>query len=361
MRIVQIIDSLEGGGAERMAVNYANALLGKVAFSGLVSTRKEGLLSTQIDEKVSYLFLNKKHRIDFKAVFKLRKYLKSNKVEIIHAHSSSFFIAVLVKLILPKIKIIWHDHYGVRAKESREQHKVLVFLSYFFSAIFVVNLQLKEWSMKNMNCKKVIFIPNFSFNNTLQEQTTSLKGILGKRIVFLANLKNPKNHILVLKAFSNLKLNESGWSLHLIGRDYFDEYSEILKFFITSNLLENDIHLYGEKSDVKHILSQASIGILASTEEGFPVTLLEYALEELTVISTNAGHCAAIINDGVDGLLFDSFSESDLKNKLIKLIEDAPLRKSLAENFKKKVIKNYSEKVVIEKLILAYKMICNEK
>ena len=113
MRIVQIIDSLEGGGAERMAVNYANALLGKVSFSGLISTRKEGLLSHQIDEKVLYLFLNKKRRIDFKAVFKLRKYLKSNKVEIIHAHSSSFFIAVLVKLTLPKIKIIWHDHNGL--------------------------------------------------------------------------------------------------------------------------------------------------------------------------------------------------------------------------------------------------------
>ena len=35
MRIVQIIDSLEVGGAEKMAVNYANALVGQINFSGL--------------------------------------------------------------------------------------------------------------------------------------------------------------------------------------------------------------------------------------------------------------------------------------------------------------------------------------
>ena len=34
MRIIQLIDSLETGGAERMAVNYANALQSKIEFSG---------------------------------------------------------------------------------------------------------------------------------------------------------------------------------------------------------------------------------------------------------------------------------------------------------------------------------------
>ena len=43
MRIVQLIDSLEAGGAERMAVNLANGLAKQVEFSGLISTRKEGL------------------------------------------------------------------------------------------------------------------------------------------------------------------------------------------------------------------------------------------------------------------------------------------------------------------------------
>lgn len=104
MRIVQIIDSLETGGAERMAVNYANSLSNQIEFSGLIVTRKEGLLRNYVSKNVFYLFLEKKSSFDLKAVFKLKNYIKSNNVDIMHAHSSSFFIAVLVKIMMPKIK-----------------------------------------------------------------------------------------------------------------------------------------------------------------------------------------------------------------------------------------------------------------
>ena len=36
MRILQLIDSLEAGGAERMAVNYANALAKQIDFKSRV-------------------------------------------------------------------------------------------------------------------------------------------------------------------------------------------------------------------------------------------------------------------------------------------------------------------------------------
>lgn len=357
MRVVQIIDSLELGGAERMAVNYANALSKKIAFSGLIATRKEGGLKNQIDSEVAYLFLQKKKSVDVNAVFRLRKYLVKNKIDIIHAHSSSFFIAVLVKLTLPRVKIFWHDHYGSRSKETKKQNIFLFFLSTFFSSIFVVNLQLKEWNKKNMNCSNVIFIPNFTRSQNVSEhnQLTELQGLDGKRIVFLANLKNPKNHLLILKAYADLKLYESDWSLHLIGRDYFDSYSEALKGFIKLYCLEDHIYLYGEKSDIKNILSQVSVGVLASTQEGFPVTLLEYALENVAVVSTNVGYCSVLIQNEIDGLLFDPTSELEVKKQLKKIVTNEVLRNTLAEKFKKSVLQNYCEESVIEKLILAYK------
>ncbi|KUJ63767.1 alpha-1,4-N-acetylgalactosamine transferase [Flavobacteriaceae bacterium CRH] len=354
MRIVQLIDSLDAGGAERMAVNYANALAGKITFSGLAATRKEGILKDQVHSDVSYFFLQKKRSIDFSAILRLRKYILKNQIEIVHAHSSSFFIAVLVKLTLPKVKIVWHDHYGTRAKESKKENRVLIFLSRFFSSIFVVNLQLEAWNRKNMKCSNVIFIPNFTSSENVFDPETTLKGINGKRIVFLANLKNPKNHILILKAFLELKLNESDWSLHLVGKDYFDAYSEVLKEFIKLHSLENHIHLYGAKNDVKHILSQAAIGVLSSTEEGFPVTLLEYGLSNLAVVSTNVGYCPLVIKNEVNGLLFDPSSITEVKEQLLKMIKDDLLRQKMSDSLKQSVLENYSEEVVISKLITAY-------
>ncbi|KFF18240.1 glycosyltransferase [Flavobacterium hydatis] len=355
MRVLQMIDSLEAGGAERMTVNFANALSQTIEFSGLVVTRKEGALKEQIDSRVTYLFLNKKKAIDLHAISKLRNYIVKNKITVIHAHSSSFFLAVLLKFTLPKIKIAWHDHYGKRIHESKVKNSVLVFFSVFFSSIFTVNPLLEKWNKKNMLCSKVFFIPNFAILTEETLSSTFLKGTKDKRIVFLANLKNPKNHLMIVKAFENLKLSDLGWSLHLIGKDYFDEYSDSIKIFIKENHLEDNIYLYNSRNDIAYILSQATIGILASTDEGFPVTLLEYGLVALPVVSTNVGYCSSVIKDNITGLLFNPLKVSEFENQILKLISNSELRNQLGMSLNNVVSENYAKDVVIQKLILAYK------
>ena len=81
MRILQIIDSLNVGGAEKMAVNYANSLAKIEEFSGIVVTRKEGVLKSQINENVGYLFLARKRRIDIGAIKRLKKYCIENNID----------------------------------------------------------------------------------------------------------------------------------------------------------------------------------------------------------------------------------------------------------------------------------------
>ena len=59
MKVLQLIDSLATGGAERMAVNLANLLSSHIESSYLCSTRKEGALKNAINLDVKYLFLNR--------------------------------------------------------------------------------------------------------------------------------------------------------------------------------------------------------------------------------------------------------------------------------------------------------------
>lgn len=357
MHIVQIIDSLEAGGAERIAVSYANALIQYIEFSGLVATRKEGPFINEIDSNVSYLFLNRKKTLDFKAVVRLRNYVRLNNVTIVHAHGTSFFIAFLLKLIYPKVKIIWHEHFGGRVRESVRDNFSLFFSSIFFSSVFVANYQLETWVKKNLLVKKVSYIPNFA---TLRENcpnTTFLKGNDEKRIVCLANLKEPKNHLVILMAFKEMKLSDLGWSLHLIGKDYKDSYSIQLKEFIKKNKLENFVFIYGSKNDIKHILSQITIGVLASTSEGFPVTLLEYGCAKLPVVSTNVGYCRLIIKDNLTGLLFDPSNQPQLQQQLHKIIAEKSLRDRFGMQLQEFVFKNYSQDKVVNLLLNKYKTI----
>ena len=104
MRVLQLIDSLRPGGAERMAVNYANALGKCIDASYLCCTRKEGLLKSKISSQVGYFFLNRQSTLDLKAISSLRYFVKENRIDLIQAHGNSWFIAVLVKITLPNIK-----------------------------------------------------------------------------------------------------------------------------------------------------------------------------------------------------------------------------------------------------------------
>ena len=76
MRVLQLIDSLDAGGAERCAVSLANGLAQEIEQSLIVVTRKEGILKKQLGAKVSYFFLGKKSAFDLKALRRLKTIVK---------------------------------------------------------------------------------------------------------------------------------------------------------------------------------------------------------------------------------------------------------------------------------------------
>jgi glycosyltransferase involved in cell wall biosynthesis len=351
MRIIQIIDSLEAGGAERMAINYANALANTVCFSGLVTTRKQGLLLRQLNEEVSYLYLNKKATIDLKAVYRLRKFVVENKVEIIHAHSTSFFLALLLKISLPSIKLIWHDHYGSSEFLSKRPSLALRIALPFFSGIIAVNQNLKRWSEQKMHLKNVIYLPNFPTQANHVGEHTFLKGIKGKRVVVLANLRVQKNHFLLLEVAKKVQLSHPEWTFHLVGKDFDDEYSRQIKNLILQSNLINSVFIYGSKQDIKTILEQSNIAVLTSQSEGLPVALLEYGLYGMPVVVTNVGEIPSLIQDGLNGFMVDTGNVDLFFDALVKLIDNEILQDDFGKALQQTISNVCSEQTVVKKYL----------
>jgi len=352
MRIVQIIDSLEPGGAERMAVNYANVLSKKIEFSGLVTSRKEGLLVNQIDKSVSYLFLKKKKKIDLGAVFRLRKYLKENKVDLIHAHSSSFFSAVLVKLILPKIKIIWHDHYGISQDLLARKNIILKFGSLFFTGIISVNSALRDWAKSYLWCSNIIYFPNFILDSSISNEKINLNGSEGKRIICVANMRPQKNHLLLIEAAYAIKDKFPDWTFHLFGKDFNDSYSDHLKKRVKDLQLQNTVYFYGTTNNVNASLLQCQIAVLPSLSEGLPLAILEYGLNRLPVIATNVGEISKIIISEKEGIMIEFNNCNALVTAIENLIESEKYRNDIGLNLFNKVQKDFSAETILSNYIL---------
>lgn len=351
MRIIQIIDSLEAGGAERMAVNYANTLVNEIDFSGLVATRKEGVLLNQINSKVSYLFLNKKRQLDFGALFRLRSFVLKNEVTHIHAHSTSFFLAFLLKCICPSLRIIRHDHYGNNEFLATRPHFVLKQTASFFNGVIAVSQRLKNWSEVQLKAKNVIYLPNFPTKEIGIEENTILKGVEGKRIVSLANLREQKNHFLLLEVAQKLKQSHPDWTFYLVGKDFEDNYSKQVKNRIEEYDLEKNVFLYGSRQDVANILSQSDIAILTSQSEGLPVALLEYGLHKKAVVVTHVGEMPMIVQHGKNGFVVDS-NESDLfYQSVVDLITNEKLRSDFGKALYETIQKDYTAESVMKKYL----------
>lgn len=346
MRIVQLIDSLDVGGAERMAVNFANALSKEVAFSGLVTTRKEGPLKEDITAGVGYCFLRKSKTIDVGAVLRLRSYCKQHQIDLLHAHGSSFFTATLLKLTLPRIKIVWHDHNGDRSSQTKNQNKVLGWCARWFSGIIAVNHKLEQWSRMNLEVQNVIYLPNFTVASHA-EGTTKLYGAPGKRILYLANLRHPKNHMMLMTVALHLHQNHPNWTIHLVGKDSGDAYAQEIKAFISANGLHETVYIYGLKTDTAHIIGQSDIAVIASSYEGLPVSLLEYGLYRKPVVVTQVGEIPQIVSHGNNGFIVPSTDSAGFGKALELLIRDTTLRERLANELYQTINDNHSQAAVV--------------
>ncbi len=354
MRVLQLIDSLNAGGAERVAVNYANSLASRIQSSFICTTRDEGVLKGSISGKVRYLFLNKKSTLDYLAIKELSHFVKANKVDFIHAHGSSFFIATIIKILNSKTTLIWHEHYGNRNETSKASKLILKICSYYFSCIITVNESLKERSESKLSTKDVYILPNYSVTNSLLK-ITKLYGNEGKRIICLANLRPDKDHLNLLGAFSEINKRYSNWSLHLVGQFQKGDYYNSIKKFIAEHNLEQHIFIYGSCPDISNILNQCDIGVLSSKSEGLPVALLEYGLSKLPVVVTNVGDCNKVISNLNEGVLVEPKNHKTLSKAILELIDDVDLRNVMAENLHQKVASSFSESQGIEQLINIYK------
>jgi glycosyltransferase involved in cell wall biosynthesis len=351
MRILQIIDSLEAGGAERMAVNYANALSKKVEFSGLVATRQQGPLMKQINDKVSYLFLDKKGSLDLKAVFRLKAFVKMNKITIIQAHSTSFFTAFLLKLLCPSVQLLWHDHYGDSEYLNIRPSWTLKVVLPFYTGIISVNQKLKDWAKNQMYFKNTLYLPNFTSDESIMHGETTLEGIEGKRIICLANLRVQKNHFLLLEVAKRLKNSNPDWTFHLIGKDSEDYYSAALKKGVLELGLDGTVFIYGSKSDISSILKQCSIGVLTSHSEGLPVALLEYGLHKKAVVVTAVGEMYSVIQNRFNGFIVQGQNPDLFYDALLQLIDNEYLRIELGKSLYDTILKKYSEETVMEQYL----------
>lgn len=308
------------------------------------------MLRSEVSSEVGYFFLNKRNAWDPQAILKLRRFVIDNRINLIQAHSSSWFLALLMKMSESGVKLVWHDHYG-RELDKRKAG-LLKPASKSFDGIISVNMDLKNWAGKNLYSSKITYIKNFLPETSNHGEQVQLLGGKSFKIICVANLRPQKDHLNLLQAFLQVLEKDPETSLHLVGKDEQSSYSVEIKNFILNNGLKGKVFLYGERENIPALLEQANLGVLSSASEGLPLALLEYGKSGLAVVCTDVGQCKDVL--GVEGGIVPPKNSHALAQAIINYMEDEERRKKDAATFSR-VISHFSEEIIMKDLLCFFK------
>lgn len=133
-------------------------------------------------------------------------------------------------------------------------------------------------------------------------------------------------------------------------KDYFlSKYNEFSERVIFEGYISDE--------EIIDRYSNCDIFIAPSRFESFGLIFLEAMIFSKPVIGTNIGGIPEVVENGVSGILIENENSEDLKNALIKLIENKDIRESMGKNGRRIYEEKFTAEIMANKFIDYYKNI----
>jgi len=193
---------------------------------------------------------------------------------------------------------------------------------------------------------KIVHIPNFvnlEANNFTDKEE-------GRYFIYFGRLSEEKGIITLVKAMSKVK--EA--TLLIVGTGPLE--SEIKQMVKTAKL--NNVRLLGFRSgeDLKAIVQGSMFSILPSEwYENNPLSILESFANTKAVIGSKIGGIPELIDENVNGLLFEPGNDEELAEKINYLFSRKKEAAAMGKNARQKIKNEYNAEKHYEKISEVYK------
>ncbi len=315
--IVQIIDTLEAGGAEKVLVTLSNILFNHGHTLTVITTLQKGSLASQLNKGIEIKELNRKSKWNLNDMRRLVQWCKP--FDIIHVHSSHNlrYVYIAAKIFYLNKTIFFHHHYGnIETDRSVKWHDKF-FMS---SAILIaVSRKIYDWAIQSlqMEPQRVFMLPNIVSKPLLHERTIRTSTL---QLVLVSNFRAQKNIGFAVELIYKLK-NKMNVHLTIIGQRADEDYCNSIKEKIQSLQLNNFISIEHDITDVSSVLHQFDIAIHTATSESGPLVLIEYMAAGLPFISYQTGEVVHQISEELPECIIDNFEIEEWINKIDHLLK----------------------------------------
>jgi glycosyltransferase involved in cell wall biosynthesis len=380
-KIVILINSLDGGGAERVVSTLLNNFVEKYECHLILMEKK---ISYELDSRINIISLDEK--LNQSGIVKLARLpIISNKLNrVIKKHNfsqiTSFlyranYVNVLTKY-LSKHKCIISERIAPSSmyEDNSLSSKISKFLikNLYNKAdkIISVSKAIQNDLIGNfgINIKQKVIYNPYDIEKIEQLSKEDIAYVIDRKksIITVGSLGHRKNHSFLINAFS--KIDDKEYKLYILGKG---EEESNLKNLVNGLELNERVVFLGFDNNPYKYLSKCEVFILASNSEGFPNVLVEAMVCGCSVISTDClSGPREILAPSSDitiqlsneiklaeyGILTPIKNIEKMKEAMNLIIDDESLRKNYQDKAKQRandfrieeIIKQYEEIICVE-------------
>lgn len=361
MRILQVINSLNTGGAEKLLLETIPLFIEKgIEMDLLVLNGTDYPFMKQLKQ----LNCCKIYSLGFKSVynpiniFKVIPYL--TKYDLVHVHlfPAQYWVVIAKIISFSKVKLIFTEH---STSNRRMQNKILAYFdkqlySYYEKIICITNEVKHAMEIYLCDSKAVFVVIENGVNLKKITNVTALDknkinfriGEFDPLLIQVAAFRHEKDHKTLIRAMQYLQAEVK---LLLVGEGVFqDECMNLVKEL----QLQERVFFLGVRMDVPQLLKSADICILSSNWEGFGLVAVEGMAAGKPFIASDVPGLSNVVKGA--GVLFEKGNFKELAMKIKKLLADEKYYSEVVEACKERS-KRFDIQLMIEKHIELYSSI----
>ena len=171
-------------------------------------------------------------------------------------------------------------------------------------------------------------------------------------VVMVARFHKQKDHATLLRALA--RLQQHPWRLRLVGSG---PLVEDVRNLARALGLADRVEFLGECDHTAEVLSRATVFVLSTCYEAFPISILEAMRAGLPIVASRVGGIPEAVSDGASGFLVEPFREDLLADALERLFLDPGLREEAGQQGRQIFLERFTDKRMIQQTLQIYRLL----
>lgn len=327
MRIVQLVETLEVGGMERLAVDLAVAQRANGHQVSMYCLLGAGPLRAGLDSAaIPVVEFHKERRSKPAVAWSMARQLRKDRAEVVHGHNPGVHHYAAVAKRAAGVPVCINTRHGVISSQSEPyQERYFRWVEPWTDhVVFVCDYVRKglEQQLRYPSAKCSVIRNGISYEPFVRHPASPGGRRPKIRFGTIGRLVPAKGHASLIEAFAAIAPRLPDADLSIYG--YGPLESELLAQ-VERLGLEGRVRLEGRTEDPARVLQSLDVFVLSSLSEGLPLVVLEAMAAGLPILSTRAGGVSEVAPEGATAWLCEPGNAPDLAAAMLRAAESPEL------------------------------------